>query len=146
MKEENGFTILEALFAMAIFAVAMLGVIGLQLNSLQTDEETRRKDMAAQLLTAGAEMVACSDYGSTALYSVAESGFSGFAEDVKNEPIPNSLLTWGGGKASLYLRHQRSAGPVTIRNVYLVAAWDSIKTGQRETLSRMMVKPQNMLQ
>lgn len=146
MNNDRGFTILECLFSMVIFAVAMLGVIGLQLHAIQSDAETRRKDMANQLLTSGAELVACSDYDSASLYFEVESGFDGFVDGVKNKTISNSLMNWGGGNASLYLRHETSAGGVTVRNVYLVAAWDSIKTGQRETLIRMIVKPQNILQ
>lgn len=146
MKNENGFTLLECLFSMAIFAVAMLGVISLQMNAIQSDAETRRKDMANQLLTAGAELVGCADYDSTALYSDEESGFEGFVDGVKDKTITDSFMNWGGGKVSLYLRHKVTSGDFDIRNVYLVAAWDSVKTRERETLHRMMVKPQNMIQ
>lgn len=164
MKNENGFTMLEVLFAMAIFAVAMLGVIGLQLNALQTDEETRRKDMAAQLLTAGAEMVECTDYGATqgsdGLFRndnllPGTDDIQDLMDDVEHGRITQPWMTISDGKARLYLRHQVEDRDVdsdgdtdfSIRHVYLVAAWDSLTTaGQRKTLARVMVKPQNNLQ
>ncbi|WP_300667351.1 prepilin-type N-terminal cleavage/methylation domain-containing protein [Desulfoluna sp.] len=144
MNKENGFTILEALFSMAIFAVAMFGVIGLQLNAIQTDEETRRKDMASQLLAAGTEMVECLDYDSLG----AVNGV-GYANLLTKAKANNAAYFWMGSsnnKAGLFCGQTETVGDVNYRNVYLVAVWNSIKTGQRETLSRMMVKPPNMLQ
>jgi len=162
MRNEGGFTILEALFSMAIFAVAMLGVIGLQLNAMQTDEDTRRKDMAAQLLTTGVEMVECADYESSAIFLTtntintsgnSENDFSAFLKNVR-DGATNSWMAWRNGDARLFLRHEVDSRDVdsdgnidfSVRNVYLVASWDSIKSGQRETLSRMIVKPENTLQ
>jgi|GEM_PF-5662146 len=144
MKNKDGFTMLEVLFAMAIFAVAMLGVIGLQLNAIQTDEETRRKDMAAQLLTAGVEMVECLDYAS--LGNVKRIDYNGL---LTRAEASDSVYFWMGScndKARLYYGQMETTIGVTCRNVYLVAAWTSVRTGQVKTLARMMVKPQNMLQ
>ncbi|VFQ42650.1 prepilin-type N-terminal cleavage/methylation domain-containing protein [Desulfoluna butyratoxydans] len=166
MKNKDGFTMLEVLFAMAIFAVAMLGVIGLQLNAIQTDEETRRKDMAAQLLTSGVEMAECTDYGATDgpadLFRdsniLSVNGFSAFIDTVEGtddiDGIPNAWMTWGNGKARLFLRHQvvdtdvdgDGGTDLSVRNVYLVAAWNSITARKIKTMSRIMVKPQNNLQ
>jgi len=162
MKNEHGFTMLEVLFAMAIFAVAMLGVIGLQINAIQADEETRRKDMAAQFLTAGVEMVECTDYGATDgaddLFRngniLPEAGLDTFIKGVQGGTINTPWMTWGNGNASLFLRHEVVDRDVdddgdtdfSVRNVYLVAAWKSIKTSGIKTLTRIMVKPQNYLQ
>lgn len=161
---EHGFTLLEVLCAMAIFAVAMLGVIGLQMSAIVNDEETRRKDMASQLLTAGVEMVECTDYGATEgsedLFrsgnTVSEAGFGAFLAKVSDNPdsISNPWLSWGNGKARLFLRHQvvdtdvDADGDIdfSVRNVFLVAAWESIKTGDTQTLSRIVVKPKNQFQ
>ncbi|SCX78417.1 type IV pilus modification PilV family protein [Desulfoluna spongiiphila] len=162
MKNKDGFTMLEVLFAMAIFAVAMFGVIGLQVHAIQTDEETRRKDMAGQLLTAGVEMVECTDYGATSKANdlfrngnvLPDTGFGAFVDDVQNENISMPWMTWNNGNASLYLRHEVDDRDVdgdgdtdfSVRNVYLVAAWKSITTSGIKTMTRMMVKPQNNLQ
>lgn len=148
MKQESGFTLLEALFSMAIFAVAMLGLIGMQINAIQSDEETRRKDMASQLLTAGAELVACTDYASfDAGKELGDLGFDGLVRKAEARDGQYAWMDSGGGKTELYQGHKvTSVDDVTYRNVYLVAAWDSIKSGKRETLHRMMVKPQNILQ
>jgi len=168
MTNENGFTLLEALFAMAIFAVAMLGVIGLQLNSIQTDEETRRKDMAVQLLTEGAELVECSDYASDELYDDSEDGnkileseFLNFEQTAAGysgaQGDPEIWNSWGGGKVKVFFAYAQSFvdhdndnardnNEPEFKKILLVASWRSLKTGQAETVHRMMVKPENTLQ
>jgi len=165
MTNENGFTLLEALFSMAIFSVAMLGVIGLQLNSFQADEETRRRDMAVQLLTEGAELVECSGYSSTDLYRptgadqnmIQESAFSRFIGQVESGTVTDNWLSWGGGKANVFLRYNQDFQDLDtdgtqdnnepeFKKILLVASWRSLKTGQTETFHRVMVKPENTLQ
>ena len=146
MSHDSGFTLLECLFAMAIFSVAMLGVIGLQLNAIITDGETWRQDKASQLLTAGAERVAFSDYDSPVLYSGCETGIIDFIQGVKEKTVTDPLMSWRGGQVSLYLCSEVSSGIPHIRRVCLVAAWDSVKRGERKILCRLVVKPQNILQ
>ena len=120
----------------------MLGVIGLQMHVIQVDEETRRRDMANQLLTSGAEMVACSDYGSDELYSGAETTFSGITDGEGGKP----LMGWDN-KAELYLFHHLSTATLpAVRHVCLVAEWTSVKNREKKSLKRMLIKPQNIIQ
>lgn len=145
MRSDNGFTLLEALFAMAIFAVAMLGVIGLQINAFQTDEETRRKDLAVQLLNEGAELVECRDYD--AFGGVRDIDYEGLIAGARANENAYFWMGTNNDKAKLYCgQRQVNTGDVTFRRVYLVAAWESVKTDRREALGRIMVKTQNMLQ
>ncbi len=163
MRNDDGFTLLEALFAMAIFAVAMLGVIGMQINAIQADEETRRKDMAVQLLTAGAEIIECSSYTSQVLYptsgsnSMAESHFSNFITKVGENNENNPWMTWGEGRARMFMRYNQAfkdidsngaqgANEPQFKKVLLVSSWKSLKTGDTKTMHRVVVKPENMLQ
>lgn len=166
MRNESGFTLLETLFAMAVFAVAMLGVIALQFSVIQTDEETRRKDMAAQLLTAGTELVACADYSSRTLYPVSgansvnsESALSDFIQQVEQSPgtVTGCLMSWGEGKVNVFMRYlqgfedfdgdnAQDANEPAFKKVLLVSSWNAVKTGETRTLHRVVVKPENMLQ
>ncbi len=146
MSDARGFTLLECLFAMAIFGVAMLGVIGLQIHAIRTDGETWRQDKASQLLSAWAERVAFSGYDSPDLYSGRDTEIDYFIQSVKENTVTDPLVQWMGGVVSLYLGFEVSSGSPKIRRVCLVAAWDSVKTGERKTRHRLVVKPQNIWQ
>ena len=155
MKREAGFTLIESLFAMAIFGIAMLVLMSLQINSIRNDEETHRKDTATRLLSQAAEEVEFSNYKDTEIFSEKRK-LSGWSSGYNSllavaEGAGSNNYEWmksGDEKVVVYLGHVETTTavnpPVHLRHVHLIAAWNSTTSNERHTLARVMVKPENI--
>ncbi len=69
MKNSRGFSMLEALIAMLIIMIAILGIAGMQMYAINNTENARYQSIAAILATSmGAEMQANAEYWATPVY------------------------------------------------------------------------------
>ena len=163
MPKEHGFTILEALISMAVFAVAMLAVIGLQIHAIQTDANTVRKDAAVQLLSTGVELVECAGFDDSSVFKTKlpadpndddndeQKAFAYFKQSISGENDTDPGSTWKSShdkKADLYLRYTEtsSSASVSLKTVYLVASWRDVGSGDAKVISRVVTKPDNFIQ
>ena len=148
MQYEKGFTLLESLMSMAVFAVAMLAVIGLQIHAIQSDANTTRKDAAVQLLNTAVELVECSDYDDSSVFksSMGDTTLSSFISSVKAGDTSDVWLKSSDGKVRVFQRFTIQQGGVDLRIVYLVAAWNDVMNIGKKTISRVVTKPQNFIQ
>lgn len=110
MKKE-GFSLIEVLIAMAIFAVGLLGIAGLQISAFQGNNAARLQTEAVHLAEAHLEELAARAYDDPALapgsYSRSGAGPAGrFGLDwtinkdapVKGAKTISLCLRWGAGQ------------------------------------------------
>ena len=150
MNNDSGYTLLEVMVSIGMLAVAILGLIGAQVFALQSDGDSARKDSAVQILTAASELIESSAFDDTSVF-IKEMGtsesYTDFKNDVKDPGTNTGLwLTSSDNKVEIYQRYEIEAGTSDVKRVYLIAAWKGIRSGEIETISRVITKPENFIQ
>jgi len=96
IAQEHGFTLLEVLVALTIFAVGLLGIAGVQISSLNFNADSNTRSVATAIAQGELEEILAMDQ--------ADSVFSSSNADMVIDLDPNSAATTlavpGGGSYS----------------------------------------------
>ena len=138
----NGFTLLEVMIAMVIFAVGMLGLAGIQSVSLQNEHASYSRSQAILLAYEMADKLKANPGGSINYVvdanTTAISGYSGDTMCIDNsctitDMVKFDLGLWKAAVSTLLPGGQASITNPTPLNHTITVHWDEDRTGATGT-------------
>lgn len=139
IENNKGLTLIEVMVTTVVFAVGVIGIITLQLNSVRANTQTRHRDEANRLLAAQVERVGLCAYGDL----VNNDGGGGTAEQYalwEGDPFGDAQGVAMNAAASLYAlnRFVLQDAPAETKTVYFCVRWTSVNEEKR--IIRSVVK------
>ena len=111
-NDENGFTIIEVMVALAIFVIGIIGCYQLQLKSTGTNSLANSVGTAATWATYAVEQLLAKDYDDLKDDGTGGAGFAGLDE------------TEGTADGVLYIRPNGSTGTATAAGDLYTVSWN----------------------
>jgi len=138
----HGFTMLEAMIALLIFSVGLLGLAGLQAGALQNNRTANLRSVAVIAAHDMAERIRANDRGSSSQYNSISAGIPGSYTDCSPSATPcdsNQLASWDAYQWETSLANQLPAGRGTVSRTgpgnpfTIIVMWDEANTGATGT-------------
>lgn len=117
--QQSGFTLVEAMIALVIFSVGLLGLAGMQMTGIQSNHSSMMRTIATQLS-----------------YDLSERIRSNRADDYVNPAGPvaaNDILAWNTMVANQLVSGVGLVAPRAGGGVIIRVFWDENRTGANQT-------------
>lgn len=94
MPDNNGFTLIEVMIALAVFSIGLLGIASMQINSMQGNSFAFKTTKATTLAQAQIEELTSLDYGNASLVDTDNDGQGGLTDTDGNADFSRTV-NWG---------------------------------------------------
>ena len=132
-QSQQGFTILEIMIAMAIFAIGILGVAQMQIQAINANAYSRLSTEAVTFAQGQVEQLLVLPYGHADLADTNQNGASnGTNQDLNNDGIDDNGGDFGLGSIGAAADHTLSSTPPTPTDCTYNFSWN-IATDEPET-------------